>query len=209
MKLHQTILAEMPYEIEGEMERAPFKNSFISDNSLERLYTPLGTVQVRNEDVSLYLIKGKTSVLGSIRATKDGEPSNRLVFSLMFKEKHTLIRVPIHIDEAKILQVDKVSTDPDYEGQGIASYAYSTLAERGHIVLSDVTQFQDGKQLWKRMATKAHLRKYKIFILDDLFGVRKENGKPVEYDGSNIDDAKIWSKGEDYSKYHVLLMMTT
>ena len=57
------------------------------------------------------------------------------------------------------------------------------------------------------MAAKAKLRKYKIFVLDDEYGFVEKDGDPVVYDGSNIDDAKIWSSGEDLSKEHILLLM--
>lgn len=199
-------LTEAPYGLEGKLKR-PSWNTFTSDTSLTRLYTPLGKIQVADDEVTLHLLKPKTSVIGTIKAEKDNELSNRVIFSLKLKKKHTLAEVPKGINKAKILQVDKVAVDPDFEGRGIASYAYSALAEQGYSVLSDVAQFQDGKQLWKRMAAKAHLRNYRIFILDSSYGVQKKDGRPLEYNGSNIDDAEIWSSGEDYSKYHVLLMM--
>ncbi len=192
------------------MPRLPFKHTFISDDALARLYTVLGTVQAHDQEVSIHLLKTKTSVIGTVTsaADRDGLPSNRCVFSLMFKDAHTLIRPPTGIDEAKILQVDRVSVDSDLENIGIASFAYSALAKLGYVVLSDSTQFSDGKRLWKRMAAKAHLRDYKVFVLDDLFGFKRDrNGRPIEYDGRNIDEADIWSRGQDYSKYHVLLMM--
>ncbi len=207
LDLHRKIVQEMPYIHAGSMEREAFWNSFISNTSLVRLYGPLGAIQAGSEYVELHNLKNHPRVIGTVKAQKDGEESNRIVFSLRFKVHHTLVNVPPGVDEARVIQVDKVSTERALEGMGIASYAYSELVKLGHVILSDTSQFDEGRRLWVRMATKAHLRNYEIFVLDDEFGFIERDGKPVVYDGSNIDDAEIWTTGEDYSGAYVLLLM--
>lgn len=211
MKVNEllNILNEMPYVHDGKMKREPFKNTFLSDSSLERNYAMLGFVEARDEVVECHiLVDDHPNVTGTIKEKHpEGYDSNRVVFSLRFKSKHTIVKIPQKIDQSRILQVDKVSIDKDFEGFGIASFVYAQLAKRGFLVLSDTSQFTDGKMLWKTMATKANLRNYKIFVLDDEYGFIKKDGEPVVYDGSNIDDAKIWSSGEDLSKEHTLLLM--
>ena len=85
--------------------------------------------------------------------------------------------------------------------------ALNKPTNRGIFVLSDTSQFKDGKELWKAMASRANLKDYNIYLLDDEYGFIEQNGSPVVYDGSNIDDAQIWSGGDDVSKEHILLMM--
>jgi hypothetical protein len=211
MKLHdlKQILSEMPYEHDGEMKREPFKSSFISDGSLKRNYLMLGFIEALDELIELHVLNDiPPTVLGTISSKKpSGEDSNRAIFSLRFKPKHTLTKIPKEIDSSKIIQVDKVSIDKDFQGFGVASFAYAQLAKRGFIVLSDTSQFKDGKELWKKMASRAHLKDYSVYLLDDEYGFIQKDGEPVVYDGSNIDDAEIWSNSDDVSKEHILLMM--
>jgi hypothetical protein len=171
----------------------------------------LGNLEIEDELVEIHILAdAHPCVRGTISAQHpdDNGQTNRVIFSLRFKHAHTLVKIPKTVDASRLLQVDKVSIDKDFQGLGIASYAYAQLAKRGFTVLSDTSQFADGKMLWKKMATKAQLRDYKIFVLDDEYGFIEKNGQPISYDGTNIDDAQIWTSGEDYSGAHILLMMT-
>lgn len=199
----------MPYEHDGEMKREPFKNTFISTQALTRTYANLGAIEIADEYVELHILDADhPRVIGTIKAKKEGgEQSNRVIFSLRFKTAHTLVKVPDSVQELSIVQVDKVSIDREFQSFGIASYAYSLLAKRGFTILSDTSQFMDGKMLWKQMATRAHLNSYKIYVLDDEYGFKEVNGVPIIYDGSNIDDSKIWTAGADMGGQHILLMM--
>ena len=154
------------------------------------------------------LIDDLPCVKGTVKSNhpEDGRSTNRIVFSLRFKPSHTLANT-INVDDTKIIQVDKVSIDREFGNQGLASFAYSRLAMRGFIILSDNSQFTDGKMLWKKMAERAHLRDYKIYILDDEYGFITKDGKPVVYDSKNIDDAKIWTSGDNFDGFHKLLVM--
>ena len=117
-------LMESPYQHDGEMEREPFSLTFTSNSSLDRNYKLLGLIEVEDEMVGLYSLKGATKVIGTIKQNKpapNNELSNRVVFSLKFKSKHTLTKIPSDLDQSKIIQVDKVSTDKSFEGFGIAS----------------------------------------------------------------------------------------
>lgn len=204
------IINEMPFQHTGEMKRAQFASTFTSDGSLERNYKMLGFIEVESDMVELHILKETDKVIGTIKQNKpapDNEPSNRVIFSLRFKNKHTLVKIPKNINQNKIIQVDKVSIDKDFEGYGIASFAYSQLVKTGFIVLSDTSQFTDGRKLWEKMAKKAHLNSYEIYILDDEYGFKEKDGKTIMYNGTNVNADEIWSSGEDYSKEHILLMM--
>jgi hypothetical protein len=204
------ILSEMPFQHHGTMKRE-FVGSFISTNSLSRNYIPLGIIEADDKSVELHLLNDdRAHVIGTVPVVKpDGEESNSNIFTLNFKDELTISKIPIGLDASKIIQVNSVSVRPRYEGYGIASFAYSRLAEMGFIILSDCSQFTDGRKLWEKMAKKAHLNSYKIFVLDDEFGLVEKDGEPVSYDGTNINADAIWSSDENYSKYHTLLVMKT
>jgi len=213
MKLNQIkkLISEMPFQHTGSMKRELTGNSFISKNTLSRNYKFLGMIEVRLVFVELHILDDeRTHIIGTVPSiTPDGEESNSTVFTLEFKQKTTLNKIPKSLDSSKIIQVDKVMIDKAYEGYGIASYAYSRLAEIGFIILSDSTQFTDGRKLWEKMARKAHLNSYKIFVLDDEYGFVERDGEPISYSGTNINAEEIWSGDDDFSKYHTLLVMKT
>jgi hypothetical protein len=207
MKVNQ-ILTEMPYNHEGTMKRS-FGMSYTSDTSLQRLYKPLlAEINADGIKVRFYVRIATDAIIGVIDGFKpDGEKTNELVFILKFKTNNTLIKKPAELI-GKIMQVDKVAISKDFEGQGIASFIYATLVKEGNIILSDTSQFDDGKMLWKKMARKAGVSDYAVYILDDEYGFELgPDKKPLAYTSTNIDDAKIWSAGADVSKEHVLLVM--
>lgn len=212
MKLNEIkqIISEMPFQHTGTLKRDNESKSFISSRSLARNYKQLGMIEViDNEMIELHILNDpKPIVIGTLPSTKpDGEESNSPVFSLRFKDKNTLVKIPKDLKSAKILQVDKVSINKKYEGYGVASYAYAQLVKMKFTLLSDTSQFTDGRKLWEKMVRKAHLNSYEIYILDDEYGFKEKDGKPIMYNGSNVNADEIWSSGEDYSKEHILLLM--
>jgi hypothetical protein len=208
MKISE-ILTETPYHHDGVMAREKFGTSYTSDVSLERLYQELGEIKAKDDVVRLYLQNTKDNVIGVIKREKPDTKveTNAMIFTLRFKKRNTIDKMPAELKGHDILQVTKVSIDPSYEGVGIASLAYALLVAKGYVVISDSSQFTDGKMLWKKLAKEAKLKDYKVYILDDHYGFKKVGGKLVEYDASNIDNADIWTKGEDLSGEHILLVM--
>lgn len=205
------ILVETPYHHDGVMKTRGSTPTFTSDSSISRMYEPLIEFDAKQEMVRFFKLKATDKVIGVVRRKKPDtkEDSNEIIFTLRFKHKHTLIKTPTELKGKKILQVDKVFTDEDFRGEGFASLVYITLAQKGFIVISDSSQFTDGKMLWKKMAREAHAKDYNVFILDDEYGfVKGEDGKVMKYDSKNIDDAKIWTKGQDFAGEHILLVMT-
>lgn len=213
MKLNQIkkLISEMPFQHPGSMKRELTGNSFISKNTLTRNYKFLGMIEADDMFVELHLLDDDLPhVIGTVQAVKpDGEQTNKNIFTLRFKQNLTIKNIPKELDVSKTVQVDNVSVWKTFEGYGIASYAYSRLAEIGFIILSDSTQFTDGRKLWEKMARKAHLNSYKIFLLDDEYGFVERDGEPISYSGTNINAEEIWSSGDDFSKYHTLLVMKT
>ena len=205
------ILGEAPYLHDGEY-KAPQgmdKKTYHSDGALQRQYVHLGFEVFNAERIDFYL-QDELRLVGVIKDKKEKtqEMSNLIVFSLRFKTFKTIVNYPSDIDKHKVLQVDSVYTRPEFRTFGIASYVYMLLVEKGYIVVSDSGQFDDGKQLWKKISREAKFNDYVIHIIDDEEGFLKDkSGKVISYDSSNIDDAKIWSSGMNFDGEHILLMM--
>lgn len=206
------ILSETPYLHNGEYT-APsviMHQTFMSDATLVRDHTELGYFVIDAVRVNLYFSKTQRVVTGVIseKKPKTQEQSNLVIFSLRFKKEKTIVNYPDGVDKTKVLQVDSVYTDEDFRGRGLSAYVYATLIEEGFIVVSDTSQFEDGKQLWKKISREAKFNDYVIHIIDDEEGFLKdESGKIISYDSSNIDDAKIWTSGINFHGEHILLMM--
>ena len=205
------ILSETPYVHDGEYE-APAgmdKKTYHSDGALARQYSHLGFEVFDAERVDFYL-QDDLRLVGVIKDKKEKtqEMSNLIIFSLRFKTHKTIINYPEEVLEDKVLQVDSVYTRPEFRTFGIASYVYALLVEKGFIVVSDTSQFTDGKQLWKKISREAKFNDYVIHIIDDENGfIKDKSGKVIAYDSSNIDDAKIWTSGMNFDGEHILLMM--
>ena len=198
----------MPYMHDGDLQRDDFHSTFISTSAIKREYTLIGLYEIEDTMVELFLLKATPKVIGCIPvANKDGESSNRVIFALHFKQKNTLVTTPAFI-HGHILQVDKVSIAHEYGNYGIASFVYAQLAKHGFAVLSDTSQFAPGAALWQKLAKRAHLTNYNIYVLDDEYGFIKDaKGDPVVYNGSNISSAKIWTNGGDFDGQNKLLLM--
>lgn len=205
------ILGEAPYLHDGEYSPPPGmeKETYHSDNTLSRVYDHLFFEVFDGVRVDFY-IQDKLRLVGTIKKKKQKtqEDSNLIVFSLRFKEHQTIVNYPEGISKDKVLQVDSVYTRSEFREFGMASLVYATLVEKGFIIVSDSAQFNDGKQLWKKISREAKFNDYVIHIIDDEEGFLKDkNGKVISYDSSNIDDAKIWSSGMSFHGEHILLMM--
>lgn len=210
MKIKE-LITETPYKHDGEMNVPDFGSTFISDKSLQRTHTKLTGIVIEGQDVSYYELNtpARKKIIAVIKKDKpDGEHSNQIIFALDFKVKNTLVKIPDEFSGRDIMQIDRAATAAEFRNRGIASFIYATLVKNKFIVLSDISQFEDGSQLWKKMAKKAAVNNYKVYILDAEYGFEKgADGQPLQYDSTNIDDVKIWSNGVDLSKEHVLLVM--
>jgi hypothetical protein len=103
----------------------------------------------------------------------------------------------------KVLQVDGVEISKKFQRDGIGYYLYLGLIKAGYVVISDNLQYLGGKAIWKKIAKLAINNNYKVYISDDT-ELRMKNGQPEVYDGSNIDDAEIWSLNN--SKVYTVLV---
>lgn len=174
-----------------------------SINTLKREFNLLGFLEIEGDLVEICIRKATPHVIGVI---VDNDKV-RTIFSLRFKTSPTISKNVATLLGNNILQVSSAYVDEDFRHGGIASFAYAQLVKHGYVVISDSEQFTDGAELWKKMARKAEVKNYSVYILDADYGFVEEDGKPIVYDGSNISDAKIWSGDDDFAGYNILLVM--
>lgn len=104
-----------------------------------------------------------------------------------------------------VLQIATVEVGPKFQRNGWGLCLYTALADAGYVVISDNTQYIGGKQLWKKIAENTLHGQYKVYVLDHGVPRLDANGKPLEYNSSNIDDADLWS--ENSSKKYTLFVL--
>jgi len=211
-------LLEMPYEIEGSMPKNEPEQketgreldgriSTISDFTLERTYEKIGSFLPNSIDtnlVSFHYNPHSKMLIGTVKAlvkvnSKKTEVRNKPILTLNFKFETTLeCKIPEFLNRT-ILQVNRVRTSEGFQGLGIATSAYIKLAKSGYVILSDSTQFSDGKHLWKKIIDESEIQKYHIDIID------VEKGIIGQYD--DLADDRIWTSGYDFSGERILLAL--
>lgn len=91
-------------------------------------------------------------------------------------------------------QVSMVRTTWDMADIGIARATYREVA-RAYDLVSDQEQFIGGKAIWVSLARAADVNVY-VFKQGDY--IRGTNGKPLKFNGSNIQASEIWGKGPEH-----------
>lgn len=190
------LLNEMP---RLETRELPTVNSgiykkFYSNESIKAKYDVLET-----KPFIIGISKDKTFAFIGAKGNRedDGVEGAFILGTIDFKK-------PVNISSTKnvelperAIQVDGVEINKINQRRGVGYYLYLALIKAGYAVISDNLQYLGGQAIWKKVAKKAINNKYKVFIMDDE-EIRMKDGKPEEYNGTNIDDAEIWSTGQKH-----------
>lgn len=191
------ILGETPYLHPGEMPRKMLDGG-ISLNAIKRDYKKLGQIQ----DLIVYMDNHHTHTIVIDLTAEVISERYEQVFRLQFKSSNLL---KFKNNFTNIIQVDKVAVLRKAGTQGIASTVYKMIVDNGFTLVSDVTQFDPAKALWRKLAGDSE---YQIYVADIDNGIFKDdNGNDIVYNGSNILDQNIWTEGSDYNgEYRVLIL---
>jgi len=191
------ILGEAPYLHPGEMFRKMLDGG-ISVNAIKRDYKKLGQIQ----DLLVYMDSHSTHVIVIDSSSEVTNDRLEQVLRLQFKSSNLL---KFKNNFTNVVQVDKVAVLRKSGTQGIASTVYKMIVDNGFTLVSDVTQFDPAKALWKKIAEDTE---YKMYVADVDHGIFKnEDGVDIVYNGSNISDNDIWTEGSDYNgEYRVLIL---
>jgi len=192
------------------LEMAPvFKNSeannltmsqlFLTDESIKRDFIDLGNVKINADEYKVVLRKSLgIAFIGKIgKRELDGKPGIEIIGDVEFKHKQTISGLKSFTPNDKILQVSTVVIEPNNRIIGLGFYLYLTLAKAGYMIVFDNTQYIGGKALWKKIAAKVLKDDYAVYVLDHGEVRLDDKGDPIVYDGSNIDDAELWSENVD------------
>lgn len=202
MKLSE-VIKEMPYLHAGKMPPHVSLNSY-SLKTIQREFSLLTSITMNGRQLNVLLRNDHTAVIG-IFDDQDMTDRFNIEFRLLFKPQHELNHVPPEIANCSIMQVDKVTASTPTIDQGLASTVYEKLVSLGRAVVSDNTHFDPGAALWKKLAQVPSNR---VIVADVDTGTFKDaTGQTIQYNGSNIPDASIWTNGSDYSgQYRVLIL---
>lgn len=182
------------------------KGGYTSVAQLTREFDLIGTYKFKLATVFLY--QGKTAkwmIRGYIDAPDYDMAGDKeykyVVFSLICYKQHDLPFNALHVKKVKVAE--------EYQGYGIAMYAYMSLVKLGYVVVSDNAHYDGGHYLWKKLAEKAHLGNYKVMIYNTRTKefMTDEQGNVIKYDGHNIDESMIWSTGNDMSGLNIVLTL--
>lgn len=208
MTFKEFLLLESPHDEEAPIVFTKTWDTYTSDEAIERDYDEIFSI----DDVKIYEYKDKWRSHHFRGYVKDINPltkeqSNRLVFDLQTKQ--TNFHVFLHLKNP--LFVSRVDIDPTYEGKSIPTKVYSYLAKKGITVVSDNVQYTGGKRLWKKVSREAASRGLNVYIYDEKARdlMRDPDGKPISYNGSNIDHAAIWTTGDNRIGYDIVLTLST
>lgn len=191
------LIAESPYLHDGVYTwKGHDLHSGLSAGTIERQYNIIHTFLNKGEHMTVIQLKSNSHLYHIV---VPGGGRFIIVASLKFKQHPTIKGFP------NIMQVDSVSIEDAYGGRGIVTELYAWFAHQGHTLASDAAQFVPGKQLWKKFAGEAHRHGLKVHLFNGE-EILKKNGKPVEYDGTNVPDSEIWSSGHDFSKSETVLI---
>ena len=190
------ILDETPYLHPGEMSRKML-DGVVSISAIKREYRLMGSV----DNLSIYISVDNNRVIG-INPTENVKDRIAPVFKLIFKSSN-----PLEFENKfqNIVQVDSVAITTKAGSFGIMSQVYKMIVDNGFTLVSDITQFDPAKALWKKIADDSE---YKVYVADVDHGIFKDyQGHNIIYNGENIRDNDIWTEGSDFAgEYRVLIL---
>jgi hypothetical protein len=207
MRLDELLqLKEMPGLVKKELdddegEHEEFNVYFMSNSALEnRKYKLIA----RQDDTEVYLEDGNdTAIIGTRGVRHDGEDGIHVVGQLLFKLSLKLGSKERQEFGPNVLQVDLVNVAKKIKMQGLGTFLYHSLVAKGYTIISDNKQYEGGQALWKKIA-RSHASNEMVLLLDHGQLVMKD-GKPIEYDGTNVPDDEIWSETDQLKKFMLLV----
>lgn len=198
-------LFEGPYHIDDDYRPSIKMDNYPSTNSLNRECTFLGTLEKEDTIFNMWLSKEKHYAQVTTSSKDDtGHPAELSVVKIMFQS-------PAGLPVPNELHVSTVYTHEKYRARFLAGALYILLSRYGYSVVSDFTQYNAGKALWKKMAREAEMRKFAIRIWSDETSdwVKNSQGEVLRYDASNLADENIWQDISQHSQPTTLLVLQT
>lgn len=206
MKLQQ--LLEMPQLTRRELgddpsdDAQPMTPFFMTTERMNERYMVLST---SNNVVSLLSKNKSSAMIGVFGKRHDGADGVDIFGQLEFKDNYNLGTAAdaMQLRSQNVLQVSLVTVVKEDKFKGLGSFLYSALVQQGYTIISDTHHFDGGKALWQKLG-RAHNANEVIYLIDRGNVLKDELGNPIEYNGNNIPEDRIWS--EDETNKYVLFI---
>lgn len=186
-------LNEMPYLRNQEMKANTIDwEAFYSQDTLTRDF-----ILVKQDPTySVYINKGHdVAVIGEMgNRPEDNVPGLGIYITVEFKDTQVLTHDDSVPQLKGALQVDIVEArTKSIKAAGFGTKLYQALVGSGLTIISDNTQYKGGAALWVKLGQQAG-RGYVINILENGKVKLDANGKPFNWNGSNLPHDQLWSE---------------
>lgn len=192
MKIKE-IMMEWPFDMESDYNSEyPLPKGTVDNTTslagLKRERIELGTLTLMDIDYHFWQTPDTSKAMISTAVMERGIARQQIICNIDFNLVASIpgIKNP--------LQVSMVYTHPNYRTKGLSWMLYVVLCKYGYTVISDYTQYNGGKAIWKKMASMAEWRKFVVRIWSDKTNdwLRTDTGEIIKYDSVNIPDDNIW-----------------
>jgi len=203
MKMQQ--LFEGPYHMDQDMKPVIKMDNYPSLDAMHRTCHFLGTLEKDGKEFNFWLSHTKAVAEVTVEAKDDiGQLKQLVVTKIRF---HNRAGLPIKNE----LQVDTVYTHPDYQRTQLAMALYVVLARYDYTIVSDFTQYNGGKALWKKLAKESEARKFVVRVWDDETQdwMKDSSGSVMKYNAENMDDEEIWKDISQHNEATTLLVLSS
>lgn len=186
--------------------------NFYSEDTIKRDFDVIDISSFKGDKAVTIISKTKKfAVIGRMGIRKEDKKVGIFIIGTVeFKDTPNISYKEDIPTSENVLQVDSAEIKPKDKTKGFGVLLYCNLAKYGFVIISDNFQYIGGKALWKKIASLAQFRKLNVYIIENGKPMLDEDGKPIKYDGSNIDDADIWAAPTSditKSKRYTLLML--
>ena len=201
----ERIAVIMPYHIVQDMKSIMKRDVYPSFGGLQRTHDLLQTFEIMGAYYHFWLSHTKT-VAEITTETKDdiGQIRQLVVSKVRFDNRSNL---PVENE----LQVDTVYTHIDYQTMNLAVTLYRILARYNYTIVSDFTQYNGGKALWKKLAKESEARKFVVRVWDDETQdwMKDSSSNAMKYNAENMDDEEIWKDISQHNEATTLLVLSS
>lgn len=188
-EIFETKLFEGPYDMEDDYRPIVKLDSYPSRENLERLCDHLGDLHKDGKVFSFWFMHtGKVAKVTTSAIDDIGQMRELVVSQIRFDNRAFIPNLN------KPLQVEMAFTHPNYQSEALAASMYLVLTRYGFNIVSDYTQYNGGKAIWKKLARESNARKCCVRVWSDKLSdwLRDDTNNIIKYDGNNLDDETIW-----------------
>lgn len=191
------LLRESPVAYSGDFSGNKVKLNLIGKIGINKYYNEIKLVRSKRltttKNIKVFISKKRTKAVIGYFSTDDFVPCAEL-FLTVYKNMEQL-------GYNNVLQTSEVQTEYDSRTQGYASSLYLSLIEAGNTLISDYSQFDGARNLWRSIGNTP---KINLDVYDDIDNVVKKNHIIVHTDIANLD--KEWSCAPDNNCDNILFI---